>query len=177
MFRWRVCESDTREVRVKKQATAPLTATRVVREAKEMATKVEPGIILGAECASEQEPFIVMKATSELYQWSGDDEYTWMGWVRAGDWIIVAIKFEKYGGSDVFWLRTEKRFPVFQEDLRSIITKCHPIAVRQSQRVQSAPTQRIEVEAGEISNLQERVMMDTNNVLCKPRGRPRAHRA
>ena len=117
---------------MKKQATTPLTATRVVREAKEMATKVEPGMILGVECASEQEPFIVLKATSELHQWSGDDEYTWMGWVRAGDWNIDTIKFEKYGGSDAFWLRTEKGYPVFQEDLRSTITKCHPVAVRQS---------------------------------------------
>ena len=49
-----------------------------------------------------------------MYQWVGEDEYTWMGWMRAGDWVIDTIKYEKYGNSDTFWLLTEKRFPIFQ---------------------------------------------------------------
>ena len=98
-----------------------------------------------------------------------------MGWVRAGDWVVDTIKYEKYGGSDAFWLLTEKRFPIFQEDLRTIITAFEPVAVRQSQRVQSAPTQRIEVQSQEIILLEERVMVAANQGV-KPRGRPRKQR-
>ena len=167
-----------------------------------MAAKVEAGMILGVECASEQvllfmhccclstaavypllmcsihhcarmqEPYIMVKAASSLYQWVGEDEYTWMGWMRAGDWVIDTIKYEKYGSSDTFWLLTEKRFPIFQEDLRSIVTQCKPVAVRQSNRVQSAPTQRIELEKQEITLLEDRCMVSANKE-CKPRDRAR----
>ena len=64
-----------------------------------------------------------MKAVGERYQYQGVDEYTWMGWIRAGDWLDDIVKFEKYGNTDSFWgLKEEKRFPIFEEDLRSIIT-------------------------------------------------------
>ena len=97
-----------------------------------------------------------------------------MGWVRAGDWVIDTIKYEKYGSSasDTFWLLTEKRFPIFQEDLRSIVTQCKPVAVRQSNRVQSEPTQRIELEEQEITLLEDRCMVSANKE-SKPRDRAR----
>ena len=178
-MRWRQCTNTamcghvtSKDVKVKKQATAPLTATRVVREGKEAASKVQPGVVVCVECASEQEPYVILKATSELYQWAGEDEYTWMGWVRAGDWVLDTIKYEKYGGSDAFWVLTEKRFPVFQEDLRTIVTNCEPVAVRQSHRVQTAPTQRIEIQKSEITLLEERVMVNANP-KPKAKDRPR----
>jgi hypothetical protein len=105
-----------------------------------------------------------------VYEWQGDDEYTWMGWMRKGDRVVDTIKFEKYGNSDSFWVLTEKRFPVFEEDLRSVVEQCKPVEVRQSSRLTTAPTQRIEVEREEIDNLEERVLMCLNKAV-KERGR------
>ena len=160
-----------RDVVVAKQAKPALTASRVARDAQEMAATVKQGMVLGVECASEQEPYIVLKAASELYTWSGEDEYTWMGWMRAGDRVVDCIKYEKYGGSDCFWSLTEKRFPIFEEDLRSIITKQKAVEVRQSRRVQAGPVaERIELERVEIDNLEERVL---SNLNPKPKARDR----
>ena len=51
-------------------------------------------------------------------EYLGEDEYTWMGWVRSGDWVIDIVKFEKCGGSDEFWVvKEEKRFPIFHNAL------------------------------------------------------------
>jgi hypothetical protein len=59
--KWRQCTKVdmcghvvSRDVKLKTQASVPLTATRVVREGKEMAAKVGAGMILGVKCASEQ---------------------------------------------------------------------------------------------------------------------------
>jgi len=112
---------------------APLTKSRLVADAKKLAADVAINDVLGVECASEQEPFILVKAVRGRYEWQGRDEYTWMGWVRAGDWVIDTVKFEKYGNNSEFWsLQSEKRFPIFEEDLRSIITGYETIEVRQS---------------------------------------------
>ena len=156
------------------RVNAPLTASRVTQDAKEMAKAVVNGAILGVECASEQEPYILVKATSQLYQYQGEDEYTWMGWIRAGDWLIDVVKFEKYGNSDSFWgLKEEKRFPIFEEDLRSVITEYETVKTRQSGRSTGAPPpMRVEVAGAEISKLQERVLFDLNSV-AKARDRPR----
>ena len=153
---------------------APLTASRVTHEAKEMAKLVENGAILGVECASEQEPYVLVKAVSKRYQHQGADEYTWMGWVRAGDWLIDTIKFEKYSNTDSFWcLKEDKRFPIFEEDLRSIIKGYEVVKVRQSGRnIGAPPPMRVEVAGAEISKLQERVLFDLNS-STKKRDRPR----
>ncbi len=71
--------------------------------------------MIGVECNSEQEPYIILEAASALYEWKCEDVYTWMGWVRAGDLVIDTVKFEKYGTNDTFWSLTEKKFPVFEE--------------------------------------------------------------
>ena len=123
-----------KDVVLKSQARvdAPLTASRIVREAKEVSATVKPGVAIGVECNSEQEPYIILEAVSALYEWKGEDVYTWMGWVRAGDLVIDTMKFEKYGNSATFWSLTEKKFPVFEEDVRSIVTEHGIIEVRKS---------------------------------------------
>ena len=67
-MRWRQCTKTnmcghvvSKDVKVKKQATAPLTATRVVREGMAAATTVQPGMVLGVECASEQRAICYLK--------------------------------------------------------------------------------------------------------------------
>jgi hypothetical protein len=171
-MKWRQClktemcgHAVTREVTLKSQnrVCAPLTASRIITEAKETAAAVQPGMVLGVECASEQEPYIILEATSALYEYTGEDMYTWMGWVRAGDMIIDTIKFERYGGTDLFWTLTDKKFPIFEEDLRSIITEYEAIEVRKSKRQTAQQTKRIEVEPKEIQNLEVRVMADLNS--------------
>jgi hypothetical protein len=128
-----------------------------------MAKAVVNGAILGVECASEQEPYILVKAVGERYQYQGADKYTWMGWLRAGDWLVDTVKFEKYGNTDSFW--------------RSIITGYELIWVRQSGRNTGTPPPiRIEVASTEISELQERVLFDLNS-SAKARDRPRRPRA
>ena len=52
---------------------APLTASRVAKEAQEMAKAVTEGAILGVECASEQGPYVIVKAVSKLHQHEGED--------------------------------------------------------------------------------------------------------
>ena len=186
-MRWRCCKklrmcgpTMSKEVIFKSanRVDAPLTKSRLVREAQELALKVATGDVLGAECSSEQEPFILVKAVSGRYEWQGRDEYTWMGWVRAGDWVVDTVKFEKYGNGEAFWsLQHKKRFPIFEEDLRSIITGYEDIESRKSVRITGAPAPlRIEVTEAELNTLKERVLLDltsVNNEGDKARGRPR----
>ena len=161
------------QARKQARTAPPLTASRITAEALQLSATVQPGMVLGVECALEQEPYVVLKATSELYEWRGPDEYTWMGWVRAGDKVIDTIKYEKYGGSDSFWSLTEKRFPIFEEDLRTILTNCKTVAVRQSSRVLTAPTQRSKADKEEINQLEARVMM---GLVAEPKKQDRPKR-
>jgi hypothetical protein len=138
-----------------------------------MAAKVQPGMIIGVECASEQEPYVIIEARSAVYEYDGGDVYTWMEWIRAGDRLIDTTKFERYGDGYSFWSLTEKLFPIFEEDMRSILTEFKPVDVRQSKRVQLSLIKRIEIEKPEISNLEERVMMCLNSEP-KKQARPRA---
>ena len=101
-----------------------------------------------------------------------------LGWVdTCWDWLVDTVKFEKYGNTDSFWgLKEEKRFPIFEEDLRSIITGYELIKVRQSVRSTGAPPpMRIEVASTEISKLQEHVLLDLNS-FAKARDRTRRPR-
>jgi hypothetical protein len=162
----------TKEVVLVSKARVPLTKNRITQDALKLAATVTLGSILGVECASEQEPYVVLKAVSALYEYLGEDEYTWMGWVRSGDWVIDTVKFEKCGGSDEFWVvKEEKRFPIFQEDLRTIITGYQIIEVRQSTRKVAAPQpMRMEVASAEIRDLEERAVVVLST---KPKERER----
>jgi len=161
-------------MKVANRVDAPLSRSAIVVEAKAIAKGAKHGTILGVECSLEQEPFILVKAVSELYEYNGEDENTWMGWIRAGDWLIDTVKLEKYGNTDSFYaLQEQKRFPVFQEDLRTKIVGYEVVEVRQSSRQTGAPPpMRIEVADAEIMLLKERVMYDLNSVT-KARSRPR----
>ena len=101
-----------------------------------------------------------------------------MGWIRAGDWLIDTVKFERYGNTESFWrLQEDKRFLIFEEDLRSKVTAYEVVTVRQSTRSTGPPPpMRIEVAAQEIGKLQERVLCDLNSAT-KARDRPRRGRA
>ena len=55
---------------------APLTRNAVVAEAQKLAQDVCVDSILGVESASEQEPYIVLKAVSKVYEHTGEDKYT-----------------------------------------------------------------------------------------------------
>ena len=184
---WRSCRklrmcgpTMSKEVVMKKanRVDAPLSRSAIVVEAKKIAQGVKRGAMLGVECASEQEPFILVKAVSELYEYKGEDEYTWMGWIREGDMLIDTVKFEKYGNTDSFYiLKEHKRFPVFEEDLRTAIDGYEVVEVRQSARQTGAPApMRIEVADTEIDLLKERVMYDLNSVE-KAKDRPRRRRS
>ena len=180
-MRWRCCTKRrlcgptmTKEVILVSKARVPLTKNRITQDALELARTVTAGSILGVECASEQEPYVLLKAVGSLYEYNGEDEYTWMGWIRSGDWLIDTVKFEKYGGyeSSEFWvLKEEKRFPIFQEDLRTVMTGYETIEVRKSTRKPGAPApMRIEVATTEIKDLEDRAMVD---VSTKPKERNR----
>ena len=70
---------------------------------------------------------------------------------------------------------TEKKFPVFEEDVRSIVTEHDIIEVRKSNRVSASTIpirKRIEVKTVEIDNLEERVMSALNKAP-KAHDRPR----
>jgi hypothetical protein len=161
-------------MKVANRVDAPLCRSAIVVEAKRIAKAVKHGDILGLECASAQEPFILLKAVSELYEYKGEDEDTWMGWIRARKMLIDAVKFEKYGNTDAFYaLQEQKRFSVFEEDLRTNVVGYEAVEVRQSSRQTGAPApMRIEVADAEISLLKERVMYDLNSIV-KVRSRPR----
>ena len=85
---------------------------------------------------------------------------------------------EKYGNTDSFYiLKEHKRFPVFEEDLRTAIDGYEVVEVRQSARQTGAPApMRIEVADAEIDLLKERVMYDLNSV-DKAKDRPRRRRS
>ena len=155
---------------------ALLTKSRLVATAKKLAAAVAINDVPDVECASEQEPFVLVKTIRERYEWQGRDGYTWMGWVRAGDWVIDTVKLEKYGNISEFWsLQSEKRLPIFEEGLRSIVTGYQTIEVRQSTRVVGVPPQlRIGVTTAEMNTLKERVLLDLTSVANdggKARGR------
>ena len=175
---WRCCKklrmcgpTMAKEVKMKSshRVIAPLTRNAVVVEAQKLAQDVCVDSILGVECASEQEPYIVLKAVSKVYEYTGEDEYTWMGWIRAGDMLIDTIKFDRYGASDAFWtLNEQKRFPIFEEDLRTIIVGYETLEVRQSARTSGPPPpMRMEVAGAEVVKLQQRVIFDLNSTIKK----------
>ena len=78
----------TKEVILVSKASVPLTKNRITQDALELARTVTAGSILGVECASGQEPYVLVKAVGSLYEYNGEDEYTWMGGSRSGDWLL-----------------------------------------------------------------------------------------
>ena len=89
------------------------------------------------------------------------------------------MKFERYSTGDIFWtLQEHKQFPIFEEDLRTIIGCYETVPVRQSSRVTGAPPpQRIEMidKKREITTLEGLCMHNVNSEV-KRRERPKAHK-
>ena len=94
-MRWGYCLKQTmfgptlkKDVKLKTKArvSAPLTKSRIIKDAKDLALKVVHGDILGVECAAEQEPYVILKATGSVYVWDKEDKYTMdKGWRQAGE--------------------------------------------------------------------------------------------
>ena len=58
------------------------------------AALVKIGTIFSVELDSIQEPWMLAKATSELYKYDGASKETWMGRIDPGDMIINVAKLE-----------------------------------------------------------------------------------
>jgi len=50
----------------------------------ERAALVQPGMMVGSECSSEAEPYVVSLALTEEKIWEGEDGSSWMGTITAG---------------------------------------------------------------------------------------------
>jgi hypothetical protein len=51
---------------------------------EERAALVQPGMMVGSECATESEPYIISLALSAQKIWEGPDQESWMGTITAG---------------------------------------------------------------------------------------------
>ena len=95
--------------------------------------------------------------------------------MSAGARLINTVKFERYSSGDIVWtLQEHKQFPIFEEDLRSIIGCYETVLVRQSNRVTGAqPPERIEMidTKREIVALEQLCMHSVNSEV-KRRERP-----
>lgn len=94
--RYRFCKNTsfcggllTKEVSLKRGSRDVAAETRLsslVQEAGEArAAQVKPGMMIGSECTNEKEPYIISLALSAEKVWEGPDQWSWMGWIRAGN--------------------------------------------------------------------------------------------
>lgn len=96
--------------------------------------------IIGAECATEAEPYILLKALSTAYQVSeeefntkpGEYKHNWMGEVRTGDLIIKGLKLDPRAAD--LYSETSKVFYLFAEDCRGVV-KATPLSRKKSARL------------------------------------------
>ena len=66
----------------------------------ERAKQVIAGMVVGAECTNEVEPFIICGALDKERVWSGEDGSCWMGAISGGIRYIRARKFKR-GADDL----------------------------------------------------------------------------
>jgi len=117
-----------------KPLTAParaLTRSILSEEGKQMATTVSPGDFICCEIDSVQEPWMIGLAETAVIKYDGPEQRTWMGNLLPGDLIIWAMKLE---GSGNCFGATEKRVPVFIEDIRLVKFHMKKLATRTSSR-------------------------------------------
>ena len=114
-----------------------LTRSQLSEEGKTMAATVVPGDFICCEIASIQEPWMIGLAETCTIQYEGPEERTWMGKIMPGDLIVWVTKLE---GSGNCFGATEKRVPVFAEDIRLVKFPMKQLATRKSARAGRADT-------------------------------------
>ena len=114
--------------------TAPvraLTRSCLSEEGIRMSETVVPGDFVCCEIAAQQEPWMIGRAETGVIAYDGPDKITWMGKIIGGDRIIWAIKLE---GSGMVFGETEKRVPIFVEDIRVVKFPMKQLQTRTSRR-------------------------------------------
>ena len=96
-----------------------------------LSNTVVPGDFVCCEIDSKQEPWMIGLAETAVINHDGPDQNTWMGKIMRGDSIIWAVKLE--GSGNVFG-ETEKRVPIFVEDIRLVKFPMKQLATRTSNR-------------------------------------------
>lgn len=138
------------------------TRYAVSQEGISITTIAKVGDIVGAECASDSEPFILFKALSEAYVVTAADlqaneleyKHNWMGEVKVGDQIIKGLKLEQRAGT--MYTETDKVFWLFAEDARGIVA-AKVMQRRRSGRVVGPEVFIYDASASDIIEIQKRV--------------------
>jgi len=125
--KWRQCENTaycghllTKPVKQKSGAMEHAAETRSRRRTKEeeervqqddieRARQVVAGMVVGAECTNETEPFVICEALDKERVWSGEDGSCWMGAISVDMQYIKPRKFKR-GADELMY--------VFQHRLR-----------------------------------------------------------
>jgi hypothetical protein len=121
-----------------------LTRSQLSKEGEEMSETVAEGDYICVEVDSLQEPWMIARVRRAAYSWpeSVGSQYHWMGKVIPNDRVLWVQKLE--GSGNVFTI-TEKEFPVFVEDVRSVKLKMTAVKTRKSSRLQGKPLERLEL--------------------------------
>jgi hypothetical protein len=105
----------------------------VQAEGLERASQVAAGMVVGAECTNETEPFIVCEALDSEKVWSGEDGSCWMGSISEGMRYIRARKY-KQAADELMYSSTDCDFNLSSEDVRVASMVYKQVAVRRSSR-------------------------------------------
>ena len=113
----------------------PLLRSSVGISGKANAALVKIGAIFSVELDSTQEPWMLAKATSELYKYDGASKETWMGRIDPGDMIINVVKLEPTAaGANSFTDAADNEMAVFDTDVRVIDLVLAETVLRSSAR-------------------------------------------
>jgi hypothetical protein len=119
------------ETRSKRRTEAEEEAVQA--EGLERASQVVAGMVVGAECTNETEPFVVCVALDSERVWSGDDGSCWMGSISEGMRYIRARKYKK-GVDELMYSSTDCEFNLSSEDVRVPSMEYKDVEVRRSSR-------------------------------------------
>ena len=106
---------------------------KVQQAGLDQAKEIEIGMVVGAECTNETEPFIVCAALSSERVWSGEDGSCWMGSISEGMQYIRARKYRR-GVDELMYSSTDCEFNLSSEDVRVANMEHKPVEVRRSSR-------------------------------------------
>ena len=143
-YRYRQCENVDfcghlirRRMRLKSNGSDQVAETRhctAIQDAgRERAARVQPGMVVGSECANEGEPYIVSLALTAEAEWVGPDGESWMGKVSAGEKYVRCRKF-RVGPTDCMYSSTDLEFNLHSEDVRFVDMQHKEVEQRRSPR-------------------------------------------
>ena len=104
----------------------PMTRNYLCNRGIELSELVELGDIVAVYLEDVTEPWMLGKVLKVRYEITQvDAEYTWMGQMEAGDWVVLVQKLEPTAGglTSSFFMLKDKVFPCWVEDLRVIKIK------------------------------------------------------